>query len=126
MEDCTIEIKTHTGGTLSVYRAKGTFHRTERGVEVRYLHEEEEVFLLLQGEGSSMERESLLMRFQRGEETAATLRLGAHEGSLPLRTRYYALEERDDGFMAVMRYELGVPARKFSVNIRICPCSEER
>ncbi len=126
MEDCTIEIKTHTKGKVSFYRAKGSLERTERGAFVRYSHEDEEVLLVLAEDRLEMERESLSMRFQRGEATAVKLRMSGREGTIPLKTHYYAREEQGGGFMAVMRYELGEPSQKFIVNIRIGPGSEER
>ncbi len=126
MEDRTIEIRTHTKGKVSFFRARGTVERTERGFEVRYPQEDEDVVLILHKDWLSMERKSLSMRFQRGEEGAAKLRLGEQEGSLPLKTRYYALAEREGELFAAVRYELGEPAQKMIVNIRICPCSEEK
>ena len=126
MEQCKVEIKTHTKGKVSLFRVRGAFERTERGLEVRYSHEGEEVLLILGEQILSMERESLSMFFRRGEETAARIRAGSHEGSLPIVTRFYALKELNGLYSAAIKYELGDPAQKFSLDIRIGPGSEER
>ena len=126
MEHCKIEIKTHTRGTFSFYRAKGTFEQDERGVFVRYAHEGEAVELLLERDAVTMERESLSIRFERGKHTSARLRAAGHEGSLPLTTRFYSLVQGARSHSAVLTYELGEPAQKYSLSIRIDPDPEER
>lgn len=126
MEHCKIEIKTHTKGTLSLFHAKGAFERTDEGVIVRYPHEGEEVVLSLLEETLTMERHSLSLRFERGKTSFARLKAGGHEGSLPLKTKFYSLMRNKDGISAALKYELGEPAQKFTLSIRVSPGSEER
>ena len=126
MEQCEIEIKTHTKGSLSLYRAKGTLRTTEQGIAVSYSHEGETVLLLMEEDALTMERESLSMRFERGKDTFARLKAGGHEGRLPLRTKFYSLMRGEEAHSAALKYELGDPAQKFTLSIRVCPGSEER
>lgn len=126
MEKCEIVIKTHTKGGVSLLRARGLAERVQGGIAVRYPHEGEEVLLTL-GEGMlRMERESLSMCFRQGMVTEARIRTGGLEGSIPLKTRYYALESNERSHSAALKYELGGPAQKFVLSIRIDLSSEER
>ena len=126
MEHCKIEIKTHTKGTLSLFHAKGALEQTDEGVIVRYPHEGEEVVLSLLEETLTMERHSLSLRFERGKTSFARLKAGGHEGRLPLRTKFYSLMRGEETHSAALKYELGDPAQKFTLSIRVCPGSEER
>ena len=126
MEHCEIEIRTHTAGKVSLYRAKGLLETGGTGLCVTYPHEGETVVLRFEENVLVMERTSLSMRFARGEATKALIRTAGREGTLPLRTRYCALERSQDHHKITLKYELGEPAQKFILSIRIVPSSEER
>ena len=95
--------------------------RGETGLCVTYPHEGENVVLRFEENVLVMERTSLSMRFERGEATKALIRAAGREGMLPLRTRYCALERSQDHHKITLKYELGEPAQKFILSIRIVP-----